>query len=270
MKMRQKSRAVLSVILALLIFTAVFPATVFAAIERPEDRIEYDKPKWDFWDSLSEAEKVALLEKYAKMTLAEWKALYGWEKVLVIDNLRRYVNLETDEWAIWWNSLSYEEQMKNLRDDWNIQKTLEKGVADRKAAEAAALAARPITLRVNGTTVKTDSPPVIQDGRTLAPMRAIVEALGYLVSWDSATQTIKIYHAFTENLVISMKIGSNIAKVSSSAGDSAIMDERIMEVPAKLINGRTMVPVRFIAESLGCTVKWDEATRTVSITQAAG
>jgi len=48
------------------------------------------------------------------------------------------------------------------------------------------------------------------------------------------------------------------------------MDERILDAPAKIINGRVMVPVRFIAESLGCTVSWDADTKTISITQAEG
>jgi hypothetical protein len=69
-------------------------------------------------------------------------------------------------------------------------------------------------------------------------------------------------------LRISLKIGSNRAKVST--GIYGVMDERILDVPAKTINGRTMIPVRFIAESLGCSVGWDEASKTVTIIQNAG
>ncbi len=139
---------------------------------------------------------------------------------------------------------------------------------EQAKAKAAAEAAKPITLKVNGTVVKTDSPPVIEGGRTLAPLRATVEALGYIVAWDSATQTIEIYNPVTYDLQISMKVGSNRAKVST--GIYGVMDERILDVPAKSINGRTMVPVRFIAESLGCSVQWDEKTKTINIVQNAG
>ncbi len=135
-------------------------------------------------------------------------------------------------------------------------------------AQAAAQAAKPITLKINGVTVKTDSPPVIENGRTLAPLRATVEALGYIVSFNSGTQTIEIYDPVTEDLRISLKVGSNRAKVST--GIYGVMDEQILDVPAKAINGRTMVPVRFIAQNLGCQVKWDEKTRTINIVQSAG
>ena len=143
-----------------------------------------------------------------------------------------------------------------------------KAEEDKKKKEAEELAKKPITLKVNGVVVKTDSPPVIESGRTLAPVRAIVEALGYIVAWDSSTQIVDIYDPNTQELMISLKIGSNKARVAT--GIWGVTDERILDVPAKIIGGRTMVPVRFIAETLGCTVGWDEKTKTVSITQAAG
>jgi hypothetical protein len=173
-----------------------------------------------------------------------------------------------EDYLDWFNRLPYDEQMRLIRDDWAVQEELRKAQEAADAAKAAAQAAKPITLNVNGVTVKTDSPPVIENGRTLAPMRAVVEALGYIVSWDSATQTVEIYDPDTHDMRISLVIGSSRVKVST--GVYRVMDERALDVPAKIINGRTMIPVRFIAETLGCTVSWDESSKTVSIVQNAG
>lgn len=176
---------------------------------------------------------------------------------------------QQDYWD-WYNNLSYEKQMELLEQDLEREQQAMEYEKERAAAEAAAQAAKPITLNVGGVTVKTDSPPVIENGRTLAPARAVVEALGYIVAWDSATQTMEVYNYYTEALVISMKVGSNVAKVAVGTGSNAIMDDRILDVPAKIINRRVMVPVRFIAETLGCDVSWDQTTKTVKIIQAVG
>jgi hypothetical protein len=101
------------------------------------------------------------------------------------------------------------------------------------------------------------------------PARALVEALGhYVVTWEPNTQTIGIYSYATDVLLIEMQIGSRNARVL--VGNNDIYDSRTMDVPAKIINGRTMVPVRFIAETLNMTVRWDEANKIVDITSAQG
>lgn len=187
---------------------------------------------------------------------------------------------EYDEWAEFsanmerYKSLSPEEQMRIFNEEvalglyGDTAAMREEKAAQAAAKEAAAHAAKPITLVVNGVTVKTDSPPVVVNGRTLAPLRSVVEAMGYVVSWDAAKQNIKVYEMLSEDLRIDMTIGLNRAKVST--GVYGVLTDVYLDVPAKTINGRTMVPVRFIAESLGCTVNWDEKTKTVTITQNKG
>ena len=187
------------------------------------------------------------------------------------EGLRRY--------QAWLNTLPLEQQLEikrretqDILDEIEIYAEIQR-IEDAKAKaaaqqSAAAYAAKPITLKIDGRVIPTDSPPVIEGGRTLAPMRATVEALGFVVTWTSSTQTVNIYSYATDALMISLRIGSKIAKVNT--GISGVMDERTLDVPAKLINGRTMVPVRFIAETLGCDVKWDEASKTVVITSAMG
>jgi hypothetical protein len=194
---------------------------------------------------------------------------YELESEIFMAELNLDTQEDSDELKAWqenFNSLPYEEQMRRLKQDWDFHMTQpeEKNTANTAAANAA----KPIPLKVNGRAIPTDSPPVQESGRTLAPVRAVVEALGYIVAWDSGTQTIDIYDIISEDLRISLRIGSNRAKIAT--GIRGVMDEKILDVPARTINGRTMVPVRFIAETLGCTVGWDEETRTVSITQAAG
>ncbi|MGV8150067.1 MAG: stalk domain-containing protein, partial [Alkaliphilus sp.] len=100
-----------------------------------------------------------------------------------------------------------------------------------------------------------DVPPTIIQGRTLVPLRAIFEALGATVSWDGETRTII---GVKDNVIINLIVDS---KNAFRNGQLIVLD-----VPATIINGRTMVPGRFIGESLGAIVDWNQETRTVVIT----
>jgi hypothetical protein len=123
---------------------------------------------------------------------------------------------------------------------------------------------RPIMLTINGSPIITDSPPVIERERTLVPVRALVEALGYVVAWDPSSRTVDIYDQRTFKCVISMTIDKDSAYVYNEAEQGR--EEVLLDVPAMIINDRTMIPARFIAESLGCPVDWDSETRTVKVT----
>ncbi len=102
--------------------------------------------------------------------------------------------------------------------------------------------------------VKFDVPPTIINGRTLVPLRAIFEALGATVEWDDATQTVTSEKGETK---ISLTINSNIMTVNG--------EEKTLDVPATLIDSRTLVPVRAISESFGLAVAWDGDNNIVSI-----
>ena len=115
-------------------------------------------------------------------------------------------------------------------------------------------AAGAASLVVDGAQVQADVPPMIVDGRTLVPVRALFESLGATVDWDDATQTVT---AAKEGTVISMQIGSTAASVNGAA--------QVLDVPAQTIAGRTMVPARFAAESLGARVLWDNSTQSAYI-----
>ncbi|WP_197535273.1 stalk domain-containing protein [Caldisericum exile] len=113
---------------------------------------------------------------------------------------------------------------------------------------------------VDGDIRTLDSPPVIKNGRTLLPIRAIIEALGGTVSWDATTRKVTISLG---NNTIELWIGRSIAKVN---GTDTPIDSTNPKVVPEIINGRTMIPLRFVAESLGADVQWDGTTKTITIT----
>ncbi|MFY9174800.1 MAG: copper amine oxidase N-terminal domain-containing protein [Peptococcia bacterium] len=110
-----------------------------------------------------------------------------------------------------------------------------------------------ISVTINGDKLSFDVPPVIENGRTLVPVRVIFEALGAEVTYNAASKTVA---ALKGDTVIILKIGGG-ANVNGKNID--------LDVPAKIVDGRTLVPLRFISESLGATVNYDPATQSVKI-----
>ncbi len=111
-----------------------------------------------------------------------------------------------------------------------------------------------ITVNIDGLSLKTDVAPVIANDRTMVPFRAVSEALGLEVVWDAPRQTVVVNG---DDLVAEMKIGAFEAYVNG-------MPQTLDSAPI-IISGRTMVPLRFVGETFGCTVQWMESTRTVDI-----
>ncbi|MBS3874086.1 MAG: Ig-like domain-containing protein [Dethiobacter sp.] len=112
-----------------------------------------------------------------------------------------------------------------------------------------------IRVTVDGAPLLMDVSPVVVAGRTLVPVRAVFEALDSTVTWDQATNRIT---GIRGNRVVVLSIGSTTAQID---GVPVALD-----VAPVAIRGRAMVPARFVAESLGATVTWNENTRTVEIT----
>lgn len=111
-----------------------------------------------------------------------------------------------------------------------------------------------IRVYIDGTEVGFDVPPQIIDGRTLVPMRAIFEGLGAEVAWNDM---VKAAVAAKDDVYISIQIGKSYFRRD---------DEVIpIDVPARIIDARTFVPVRAVAESFDCTVDWLPETKTVRI-----
>lgn len=108
---------------------------------------------------------------------------------------------------------------------------------------------------INGNRVRfDDQPPVVEEGRTLVPLRAIFEAIDAEVLWDGATQTIT---AKRGSKTVKLKIGSNEIDVDGNI--------KVIDVPAKIINERTLVPLRAVSEAFECYIVWDEIGKSVRI-----
>ena len=113
----------------------------------------------------------------------------------------------------------------------------------------------PITVFLNGEQLVFDVQPTLEEGRTLVPMRAIFEALGAEVSWDNETFTAV---AVKDNTIIAITVDDNILFKNGEVTE--------LDVPARLVDGRTLVPVRAVSEGLGADVQWDNESWTVHIT----
>lgn len=118
-----------------------------------------------------------------------------------------------------------------------------------------------IKIMINNQTLNTNDPPVIIDGRTLVPLRAIGEAMGCEVIWVAGTETANLKNDTT---IVSMQISNKwVTRVKRVTPDNPTRIE--IDVPPMLINDKTYIPARAFAESLGAVVGWDGGTNTVMI-----
>ncbi len=120
-------------------------------------------------------------------------------------------------------------------------------------------------MSVNGVKKEIDpgrgTKPIIipKWGRTVVPIRAIVEALGGTIGWNGRERKVTINFKGT---TIELWINNPRAKVN---GETRWIDPNNHNVRPIIVNDRTMLPLRFVAESLGCKVEWDGETRTITI-----
>lgn len=117
----------------------------------------------------------------------------------------------------------------------------------------------PVTVFVDGEQILFDVDPVIEDGRTLVPMRYIFEALGAGVDWIAETSTAV---AVKDDIKIEITVGKNELIKNGSAIS--------LDVPAKIIDGRMLVPARAVSEGMEAKVDWDGELRKVIITSKNG
>lgn len=118
------------------------------------------------------------------------------------------------------------------------------------------IASSGIKVFLEDTELNFDVSPQIINGRTLLPLRVVFENLGLEVGWDAETKTITGIKDSTE---IILKLDSVDATVNGI--------NKKLDVPAKAINGRTLVPLRFIAESLDMNVTWNQGNTTIKISK---
>jgi len=113
-----------------------------------------------------------------------------------------------------------------------------------------------IDLAGNVSPITMDVLPVFQGERTLLPLRFVAYALGATIDYTPAT--------VTSPLTVSLTLGNHtlIIPIDTLTPE---LTELGMDIPAQIIDGRTMVPLRFVAEFFGAVVTWDEDARTIEI-----
>ncbi|MCL2873638.1 MAG: DUF3798 domain-containing protein [Defluviitaleaceae bacterium] len=114
-----------------------------------------------------------------------------------------------------------------------------------------------ITVTINDAPIIFEGQqPVIRDGRTLVPVRGVFEQIGFEVSWNNAAQQATLSNG---RQTFILTIGSRNFTVNG------MQSHRVLEVPAQIIGGSTMLPLRPLIESIGLHLQWDAATRTIHI-----
>lgn len=101
--------------------------------------------------------------------------------------------------------------------------------------------------------------PQTVSGRTMVPLRGVFEAIGAYVEYDSANHIIK---ARKNNEEVELRLGDRVAKKNGA--------EILLDAMPKVISGTTMVPLRFVSESLGAKVDFDKANSRINISTAGG
>jgi len=111
-----------------------------------------------------------------------------------------------------------------------------------------------ISVILDGKTIEFDQPPVIESGRTLVPFRVILEEMGVSVHWNGEEESLTCID------------GDKIVYLTIGQKEMFVNDEKVvLDVPAKILNGRTLVPIRAITECFDANVMWDENSKTVEI-----
>lgn len=161
------------------------------------------------------------------------------------------VDVKTIEW--------FREQLKKNHRNKEIRKELVKKIAKLRKENRD----NTTPVFIKGKELVTDTPPVIKDGRTLIPVRAVTNALGAEVGWYSETRTVTVTKTVyggvygEKSISIQIKLESDIVFVNGK--------EVKIDVPAQIVNERTFVPLRFIAETFKQNVDWDDETGSVII-----
>ena len=115
-----------------------------------------------------------------------------------------------------------------------------------------------IEIEINGEKVTSDTEPIIVEGRTLVPIRAIAEKMGYSVNWDNDLRKV----------IMTSADGSNKLEFVIDSEDAYRNGTPFkLDVHAFILKDRTYLPLRAVAEAMDATVNWDGKTTTVKIAQ---
>ncbi|CAM4309813.1 family 10 glycosylhydrolase [Saccharibacillus endophyticus] len=122
-----------------------------------------------------------------------------------------------------------------------------------------AKAASVIQIILDGQRIQGDADPYIVSNTTLVPMRLVSTSLGAQIEWSQSDKVVKINQGGT---LLSIPLGSKTAYVNGNAVE--------LEASVTSLNGRIMVPLRFVGQGLGLNVNWSQATQTITLTTPDG
>lgn len=148
-------------------------------------------------------------------------------------------------------------RLANLQEQLDREVTPLPDTSDDKASSdsSAGTTHQTITVSLDGKNITfSDQNPLVQDGRVMVPVNAILEALGADVKWDKTAKTVT---AVLGERTVVLQIGSSTATVNGG--------KLQMDTASVIQNSRTLVPIRFISEGLGLTVDWNKDNGTVSL-----
>lgn len=115
-----------------------------------------------------------------------------------------------------------------------------------------------IKLLIDQQQVKVAPAPVIQNGRTLVPVRLVSENLGAVVNWNEESRTV---HIVKGNRSVLLRVDNRLVDFS----ENGTTTYSLCDVPPKLIENRTFVPLRLVSNALGVSVNWEGNSRTISV-----
>ena len=116
----------------------------------------------------------------------------------------------------------------------------------------------PVKLWVHGDFISSDAYPIIENNRTLVPLRVIGENLGYDVQWNGTERTVVVSN---QDRRVMLAINSKRVAVFDGSAEKTVT----IDVAAKIVNNRTFVPLRAVAELFGEKVDWDGDARTAIV-----
>ncbi|WP_069998989.1 stalk domain-containing protein [Cellulosilyticum sp. I15G10I2] len=119
-----------------------------------------------------------------------------------------------------------------------------------------------IGIQVNGRWLLIDAEPFIENNNILIPLRGVMENLGAKVEWQQERGSVAIHK---EAIHIELFVNKNTATVIRRVGGTSTAETLKLEVPAKIVEGRTFIPGRFVAEALGAKVDWNQSLHAMII-----
>lgn len=137
--------------------------------------------------------------------------------------------------------------------EYDIDVTLERRVVRLQLGQKGA--------RVNGRAARLEVAPFIEGGRTLVPLRFLGEQLGAFFRWDEEEREITFTKGAT---TVKIRLGDDEARIQVKGAPPRTV---ALEVPAEVVQGRTVVPLRFVSENFDAVVRWNPDDRSIIVRQ---